>query len=199
MIHQTLTFDAVTHSYSLAGRPLPGVTSVINALLPGWQADDWYLQRGQALHHGCRLLDSGTLDWLTVHEQIRPRIKAWMKFTTDYPAEILAMEQPMASEKYGFAGTPDRVFLDPAGKVVVADIKSSYAAQARLQLGAYSLLVTDNLNRQPVKAVIVELAESGAYKTCWLDKWELRRAEQQFLAVLTVFNFAKQHNLLRGP
>lgn len=191
-----LDFDPRTHTYRLAGQRLPSVTQIIDAILPLWKVDDWYLQRGIAVHHGARLLDAGVLDWSSVDAEIEPRIRAWQKFRQDFPAEIIAMEKPLAHAKLRYAGTMDRLLLRD-GRYVLADLKNTISQQVRLQLAGYSLLWTVNGGGIVQAAVAVELDESGTYSCLWLNKHELRRAEQQWLALLTVYNFANEHSLLR--
>lgn len=186
-------FDAETHQYLLDGRRLPSVTEIIGATLPGWQADDWYLQRGRALHHGCRLLDEGCLDWATVAPEIEPQIRAWQQFLEDSGATCEAIERPLASERYQYAGTLDRM-LNVAGYLTVCDLKSTIAPQVAVQLAAYGLLWPEKV----IRGVAVELKDDGTYRAQWLNGHELRRAEQVFLACLTVFNFLMTNNLRRS-
>lgn len=190
-------FIEETHTYKLDGKELPSVTRIIDSLLPYWKVDEFYLQRGRATHHGCRLLDENRLDWSSVDAEIKPRIQAWQKFRRDYPAEIVACEKPMAHSNLRYAGTLDRM-LDFKGEQVICDLKNSVSAQVRLQLALYSMAWTANGGRIVQKAVAVELDESGTYSCLWLSRQELRRAEQQALALLTVYNFAVEHKLLKG-
>lgn len=189
-----LTFDAEAHAYKLDGSPLPSVTQVIRAVLPGWQASEWYLQRGRALHHGCRLLDEGRLNWNTVSPEIEPRITAWLHFRADWKATPILAEKPMAHSLYRYAGTPDRVF-DRDDRLTVCDLKSSIEPQVKLQLGAYSLLWAHQSQRKISQAVAVQLNDDGTYRTLWLNAAELRKAELAFLATLTVYGFMQQHRL----
>ena len=192
-----LEFDESEHRYSLDGVVLPSVTTVINAILPQWQADQWAMDRGTATHHGCRLLDEGRLDWSSVDPEIEPRIRAWQKFRREFPSEVIANEQRVFSAQHRFAGAVDRILEFKGGDVCVCDLKNSVSPQVVLQLAAYSLAWTIGGGRKPIRAVAVELLETAEYRCHWFSKHELRRAEQQFLAVLTVFNFAREHNLLR--
>ena len=192
----TLEFDAEAHKYTLGGTALPSVTQIIQAVLPVWEASDWYLQRGAATHHGCRLLDEGRLDWTSVDPEIEPRIRAWQKFRIHFPADMIACEKALAHPKYRYAGTLDRI-LERKRTMIVADLKNSISAQVRLQLAAYSLLWTAESGETVHQGVAVELLASGDYRCLWMDKFELRPAEQQWLALLTTFNFAQEHNLLR--
>lgn len=190
-----LVFNAEKHEYLLNGERLPSVTGIIGAVIPGFQASQWHMDRGTATHHGCRLLDEGRLDWTSVDPEIKPRIEAWKAFnsTLDINTETIAIELPMASSVYRFAGTCDRIYRNGDG-ITIIDIKSTIEPQVRLQLGAYSLLfVAPKVARQ---AGAVECRADGTYKTLWLNSRELKRAEQQFLALLTVYNFMSEHGLL---
>ena len=198
MSEAVFTFDADAHVYRLNGAALPSVTSVIRAVVPSWEVGDYFLQRGRATHYGCHLLDAGTLDHDTVAEEIRPRIAAWAKFRADFPAEIVASEMPYAHKMFRYAGTLDRLLKDQHGDLLVADLKNSISPHVIPQLGAYSLLWTANHPTQKLrKAVAVELRDNGTYACQWLTAPELRRAEQTFLAMLTVYGFIQQHNLLK--
>ena len=189
-----LEFDEATHKYTYHGQPLPSVTQVIKSVLPGYQAPEWYLQRGRALHHGCRLMDTGNLDWSTVSPEITGQMQAWAKFKADLCPQIVACEEPLAHPIYRYAGTLDRILLH-GGKLVVCDLKSTIEPQVRLQLAAYRLLWEANKGDCIKSAVAVELNEDGNYKTLWLNAAELRVAEQTFFGCLSVFGFAKTHNL----
>lgn len=195
----TLDFDESTHTYRIDGVRVPSVTQVIQAILPPRYefAGEWHMQRGAATHHGCRLLDEGRLDWASVDPEIEPRIRAWQQFRQQYGGEIVANEQPLASLKHRYAGTLDRM-IEKGQSLIVADLKNSVAAQVYLQLAAYSLLWKEETGWTPSDAVAVELLEGGEYRCRWMNKHELRRAEQQWLALLTVFNFAQEHKLLKG-
>lgn len=191
-----LTFDPEKHEYRQAGRVLPSVTQILRATLPAWQASEWYLQRGRALHHACRLLDEGRLDRSSVAPEIGPRVRAWERFVADSGCMVLAenIERKMASAKYGFAGTCDRVILF-RNVLYVLDLKSTLAAQVAVQLGGYKLLLRESTEVTCLRAVAVELRDTGEYKAKWIDYPELRLAEQTFLSCLTVFNFMQANNL----
>ena len=193
----TLTFNAFNHAYHLDGKSVPSVTTIIRAVIAGWSASEWHMQRGTAVHRACELLDQGLLDRATVFPEIESRVKAWEKFRADYPGIVETMETPLGSERYRFAGTPDRVFLEKNHHVIV-DLKSSIEPQVKLQLGGYSLLWAENRGdgRKIAKAGAVELRENGTYSVLWLSAHQLRRAEQQFLALLTVYNFMNDNDLL---
>jgi hypothetical protein len=190
-----LAFDAESHIYTLGKQKVPSVTQVINSILPGWQADEWYMQKGTAMHHGCRLMDEGRLDRTSVSFEIAGRLDAWEKFRAECPGKILAAEHPMAHPLFRFAGTLDRVFV-VNDAVTLVDIKSSISPQAKVQLGAYKTLWdTCSSGHIITKGVAVELSDDGSYRTLWLDRKELELCARTFLACLTIYNFKQKERL----
>lgn len=190
-----LEFFEDSHTYKLDGRAVPSVTQAIQAILPMRPMDDYYLQRGTAVHRACELYDRGTLDEASVDPEIAPRLEAWKKFRSDFGGEIAMNERRLASKKYQFAGTVDRVFAK-GGKLILVDLKNGWYKQSILQIGGYGLLLAED-GRTPHRAGIVELLECGAYHCRWMERADLRRAEQQFLALLSVFGFAAENKLLK--
>lgn len=190
-----LKFDAETHSYWLRGQRLPSVTQVIQRVMPyEGPRDEWAMQRGSAMHHGCALDDMGKLDWDSVSPEIEGRILAWRKFRRDWPAGLVQAEQPLASEKYRFAGTPDRVFDGGNGLNVLCDLKSNIVPQSIVQVGFYSLLLAENRIKID-RAVVVELRDDESFRCEWLDPLALRKAERVALACLTCHGFMAGHQL----
>lgn len=196
-----LTFDEESHTYRIGGQVVPSVTSVIGRVMPVWQADEFYLQRGRALHHGCVLSDRGTLDWNSVSPEIEGRILAWRNFRQQWPAGIIEMEMPLGSTAYRFAGTFDRLF-EFDGEYILCDIKSTVEPQVEIQLGGYSLLWKERVgilgrNRREwvARAVAVQVNPDETYRATWFDGAALRRAESAFIACLTIHNFMESRNL----
>lgn len=183
-----ITFNPERHEYTLNGRRVPSVTEVIQSVLPGYQAEPWYLQRGQALHLACRYLDEGRLDRSSVSPEIEGRVMAWERFRRELPSENVAIEEYLGDELHGFAGTLDRVLM-VKGELCLVDIKSSHAPQTIIQLGGYQRLWWHNKNRSIAQAAEVVLNEDGTYRATWLNKYEMNRGERVFLACLSVHNF----------
>lgn len=194
---ESLTLDDA-HIYRLNGMPIPGVTEIIKCVYPSiFQASEWHMNRGTATHYACELADRNVLAWDSVDPEILPRVQAWQRFRDDFPAEVVGNETKLYHPVYRFAGRIDRVF-ERENRLILTDLKNSIQATVRIQLGFYSLLVSANNNgRKVFKAVAVELLESGEPRCFWLDQNNLRRAEQQALATLTVFSFMKNHGLER--
>jgi len=189
-----LQFDSSRHTYTLDGQILPSVTQVVRAVLPGqFQAEPHHLERGTLVHELCQQFDENFLDWTAVPATVLGRVRAWQEFRSAAGLVPVLAEQPLASRTYRFAGTLDRLGSVPGVGLVVVDLKSTIEPRVRLQLGAYSLLACENGHGKPARAAAVELREDGSYRTLWLSPYELRLAEQQFLAALTVWNFQQQY------
>lgn len=190
-----LTLDN-QHVYRLGGRVLPGVTQIIRSCISGWQAGEWYLQRGQAVHAAIHLHLQGRLDRSSLDPRIEGRVRAIIAFLEQTKLEPLAVEWRLASEKYQFAGTLDFYARrrNPAGFFLV-DWKSTLTPEVRVQLGAYSLLLKESGSNPITTAVAVEARDDETFKCGYYIAAELRAGEQTFLAMLTVHNFKKRHNL----
>lgn len=181
------------HRYKIGDVAIPSVTQVIADVLPGWQADPWYMERGAALHRACELFDSGTLDWSTVAPEIEPRLVAWKKFRQECPAEMIACEMRLHHPVYHYAGTLDRAFQNRG--VLIGDIKSSLSAQILPQLGGYSAMWEKRFGTRVVGGVGIELRDNATYKCQWFDKKEIENGGRIFLAALTIYSFKKKEQL----
>lgn len=150
-----LTFEEVTHTYTLKGIVLPSVTQIIrdNRLSSDFSfvsAANMEMARqlGQAVHIATHYNDEGTLDDATVDPVVLPYLNAWRQFVTDRGIEFVALEQRVADPVYQFCGTVDRigrlVTARNAGEIVI-DLKTGNpaAAGAHYQTAAYAHLVRD--------------------------------------------------------
>jgi hypothetical protein len=151
-----LVFTSEPHAYYLHGIKIPNVTSVLQEekLSPDYsRVDDAILTRalevGRAVHKACELDDWGDLDWYDIDDVLYPYLKAWRNFLDDYPQLDMQkdwIEKPIASLKYKYAGTPDRLMVDNIEKKNgVIDIKTctSYHPSHQLQLTAYKIPIEE--------------------------------------------------------
>lgn len=189
----TIDFCPESHSYKVNGESVPNVTSIISDVMGvGWRADQWYLQRGTAVHHAARLLIEGKLDWSTVDDRILGRIRAVEKILLDFAVfgngEQLIVERPVASERYHFAGTVDLIVWP-----TIFDWKGTLDPRAELQIGAYAIGAAETFKTSPKTGIVVEVHDDGSYKC--VTYHDLARAKNLFLAALTVYGFKKKHNL----
>ena len=75
----SLEFDAATHTYTANGKVVPSVTQIISELLPmQFKCDDWYLQRGSAVHACAAMIARGAN--FDFDERISGQVAAIKKF-----------------------------------------------------------------------------------------------------------------------
>jgi hypothetical protein len=125
-----LSFDALAHSYTLDGQPVPNVTRILSTagLVDLSRVPPQVLERkrqlGRAIHRACELHDLDLLDDASVSPEVRPYLDAWVEWKAMTHYEPLLSEYRVYSERYGYAGTFDRLGLIQ-GRQVLIDIKSS--------------------------------------------------------------------------
>lgn len=146
----TLHFDAATHTYTLGGRKLPSVTQACSVLTPDAFArvPPAVLARkraiGVALHAAIALDVAGELDEDTIAPEVAPYFAAWRRSMQIAPLKVIECEVPRASERYGYAGTPDLVALsERTGARWLLDVKSvaMLSPVTAIQTAAYAALV----------------------------------------------------------
>ena len=83
-----LLFDATTHTYRFNGKPVPGVTSIVEPLTDFRLVKPDVMQAAQqlgtAVHLACELDDHGTLDTDDLDPALIPYLPAWRQFCHDY-------------------------------------------------------------------------------------------------------------------
>jgi hypothetical protein len=164
-----------SHSYTLDGTPMPGVTTVIGILdkpaLVGWAANT---TAAYAIEHWARLAEMPIPERLKALEKARysgnraatqkghrihnmaeamqhgkpvdcppelvPDVQAIARLLDQWQAESVAIEAPIASTRYGYAGTLDVVAKCPKLGTAVWDFKTGKGVyrETALQLGAYA-------------------------------------------------------------
>ena len=188
---EAVTFDPVTHVYTIGGRVLPSVTQIINAVIPRqWSPDPWYMDRGTMIHKAVALMLRKELD----ESSLDPRIIGYVAAAKAFWATAgidgdLDFENPMADQKRGFAGTPDLL----GGDNEIVDWKSGTVdATAEIQLGGYAVL-TNPIAPSRRRLFAVELHEDGTFT---IFRYEERRAYGLFMNVLSVYQWMKIHGKL---
>ena len=125
-----LKLDQVTHTYTLDGRRIDGLTSTIAEAGLIRSSDLGYLKKGTAVHRATELWDKGTLDESTVHPDIIGYLESWKCFRKDQNYTPLYIEKSLFDSIYLYAGTVDRLPL--------LDLKSgSKEAFHKWQLAGY--------------------------------------------------------------
>lgn len=135
-----LMFDPGEHTYEADGVVYPSVTQILQGV--GIIDTRWYkpgsAEKGAAKHKLFEQYLKKTLDWSTLTDEALALIEQYQNFLTNETAEILCIEKARYSKELGYAGTPDLVYRDKDGKVIVLDIKTGAPEKWHaLQLAAY--------------------------------------------------------------
>jgi hypothetical protein len=185
------TFDAATHTYAIEGRKVPSVTQVLNDLIPGFKAGEWYLNRGQAVHACAALIAQGVE--FEHDPAIDGQVRAVRRFFAEVKPVVLSVEKQVYSARYQYAGTLDLFGLVDL-RTMVVDFKASESAALPYQLAAYSIaLPPEQLTRYGCGVII---NEDGSYKMTKV--FDLRLYQQSFLALLTAYNIRRQAGIKEG-
>lgn len=187
---QGFKFVPETHEYFLDNVRLPGVTEVLKSV--GIIDDRWFSKewawRGSVVHKCCELDDLGDLDESSVAEEAKGYLEAWRKCKQECGFVPDVIERCYFSEKYLFAGTPDRVGpIHFDWKNTVLDLKTgSIQPWTDLQLAAYSELT------KTFERVAVALKADGTYTVKVYPVGERQRDMNIFLAALAIYNWRRQ-------
>lgn len=202
-----LRFTEQGHRYTVGGLWVPSTTQVIEASAPltDFAKDPKAAAFGSEFHHVSAYADQGELDQYDYNHAMDPWLDGWRKFRRDFPMLVPfrmggkpAIEMRLYSDRYGYAGTIDRVWRNPQDRyVIVNDIKTgSKCATWDLQTAAYTGLFMENVQpaRFPVKRWITQVGE-GTYKL-HIPRNPWRMDLTVYLAMLTVHNWNREHNKL---
>lgn len=180
-----LQFDPTTHRYSVDGKKVPGVSEILKTVGLGKDfsgVDDFYRQRGVAVHKAIELFIGGVLDESSVHPLWEPYFTGFRRFIGKRSLPGGYCELPLYSEEFGFAGTVD-LYLPGIG---IFDYKCSKSADlvAKFQGDAYRLLIAENFGDN-VPFRVVQLPGDGTYqlisyteKNLWESVMELYREKK---------------------
>jgi hypothetical protein len=181
------TFDEALHEYRIAGRVVPGVTSVLGDLIPGWRASEWHLQRGRAVHACAAMLARG-LEF-THDSQIDGQVAALRRFWSEVRPEPIEVERAVYSVSYQYAGTFD-LLASAGGRIVMVDYKATLTPAVPYQVAAYALA----MDAPKVSfGVGVELRDDGKYRMS--EMYPLRLYTQGWLALLTAYNIRRRYGI----
>lgn len=186
-----LTFDQASHTYFWNGKPVPGVTSILQALhsFDGVPAGvlEAAQDRGTAVHLCCEYLDKGILDEESIDPAITGYVDAWRLFTAEMRPVWSHIEAQVYHQVMRYAGTVDRVG-QLQGREFVLDIKTSIASHPvwGLQTAAYG----HALGKQDAARATVQLRADGTYR---LIEWKDTADWPTFVSLITINNFLQKH------
>ncbi|TET97701.1 MAG: hypothetical protein E3J23_08465 [Candidatus Stahlbacteria bacterium] len=164
-----LEFDEAKHIYTLDGRELPSVTTILKncgcmKALPFYT--DAGAANGKRRHLLTELYDNRTLDWGTIASEDMPYLEGWITARKDLnitvePSEI---EVQLYHPILGYAGTADRICLVDGVRTIL-DIKNGAPAKWNvLQLILYGLAYSVLFEQSLPELLCVYLKKNGKYK-----------------------------------
>jgi hypothetical protein len=179
-----LTFDPEKHEYRLNGVVIPSITQILAGV--GLIDTTWFTEasrdRGTLVHRIIHWHLTGELDEDSVDPTLKPYFDAFLQFERDSKLTVEAIEKPMVSELYRFAGTPDIVGCQNGHNAVI-DIKTgSIPAWVALQLAGQEILV----NHPSIERFSLLLTGDGKYK---LTPHRGRQDRQLFLSALALYHW----------
>lgn len=212
-----LQFDAPTHTYSLDGNVLPGVTETIRPLAPDYDRFPSYeaRERGTLVHALTAVMDGRDDLWPEMPEgredELSGYCDAWHKFKCESKAAIFPefIEAQVYHKLYGYAGTIDRFVAMPSWREpqyqsprYVLDIKTgAYDSTHQLQLAAYLFAKSYGAPSLDFHsgAMAVYLRRNGTYTIRSYTSKELSGAFKVFLALRSIAEWKKEHGPTTQP
>ena len=177
-----------SHQYQVDGQPCEGVTEIIkeSGLMPIYNSDIYYLDRGRYVHEAIALYFKGTLDFEALSEGIKGFVESAIEYITVTGYKPSLVETMLYSPTFHFCGTVDAVPL--------IDWKNSSKCDWHLlQLSAYYNLCIEN-NIATEKPRVVHLREDGKLpKVEPYTLVQIREGLNIFASALAVYRWRKEH------
>ena len=127
--YSRVDYDPVSHTYTLDGKQLSGITGVIkDKLFPSYYKDvpedvlNKAAERGHRIHTAIELFDTCDIPTEDCDE-----LKGYIEeiFSHDFIGRHMASEY-VVSDNEQYASAIDKVYADGMGGVILADIKTTY-------------------------------------------------------------------------
>ena len=192
-----LQLRAQTHEYLKDGIPVPGVSQILReaGLVDLSHVPEDTLKRaqrfGSAGHRATELFDLKNLKEETLDPALSPYVEGWKKFLRETGFIVEAVEEPVFSNKYWYAGRLDRRGLLYGVRTVV-DIKftASMEPVTAIQLAAYQEAYNEGKRPQDKikNRAIVQLKANGSYALPSKDFFQ-KSDFSVFFAALTLRNW----------
>jgi hypothetical protein len=199
-----LVFDAQAHAYTLDGRELLSVTTV---LVEAGMSDprhwtDEARDRGTAVHEAVSLHTEGLLDVSLVYPAYRPYVDGYLRFLSESRVVVEESERRICDPSLGYAGTLDLLVAwksDDGQKVTrrgLLDIKTGSVPPAvGPQTAAYLRCARAWFPAgTPIHRFALHLPGDGTYRLIPLTN---PQDEHDFLAALRVAHFRRTHGIGR--
>ncbi len=176
------------HKYFVDGQACEGVTEIIkeSGLMPNYNSDIYYLDRGRYVHEAIALYFKGTLDFDALSEGIKGFVESAIEYITVTGYKPDLVEAMLYSPTFHYCGTVDVVPL--------LDWKSGGKSPWQsLQVAAYwNLLVENKICFE--RPTVVYLREDGKLpKTQPYSVSELSESFNVFASALKVLRWKKEN------
>ena len=207
MIFQApLQFDEIQHRYTLNGKPVPSVTSIISTVSADSILSNNFKMagiRGTAVHAVCEKLNNGEqVNVSSLDEDINRYVQGYISFLQTGLYEVTHSELRVYSPTKYYAGTVDIIAKNKKGDYCVMDIKTSalVSPTASLQMAAYAGAIEEmsakgllDLGKIKIKErVVIWLTGDGKYE---LVKYKDPSDYNVFVCMLAAHNWRKKHGV----
>ena len=185
---EVLTFDEVAHEYRVAGRVVPSVTQIVNAVLaPDYsRCEPWHMERGRAVHRAAELIGLGK-HLAPVCDAIAGRVEAVRRWYAEHPGfAVTAVERRVHTKSY--AGTLD-LWGEESGKHLLLDWKCGPHITTCWQLGGYAHALKSETGIEVRKGRGVTLNDDGTYNET--EDYDLRRYATEWQWIMGVYRIKK--------
>ena len=199
-----LYFDDAEHRYYLDGEEIPSVTRILKPLNDFSMIRPEVLQhaadRGTAVHKAIELYVEGTLDELSLCDEIKPYFAGFKKFVAEKHPEFVMSEQRVYHPGMQYAGAMDLLLNMPSPYIV--DVKNTAAISPSwaIQLCAYqeALLscpdIRPNIDSNELNRAVLWLKRNGAYQLVPFAKKDYAKDLALFKTLLNAVHAeAKMH------
>jgi len=180
---EVLRFDEKTHRYTLSGKPLAGVTTIISNIPEELALSSAFMRKaalGTEVHAICERINRGMkVSFKGVDPEIKLYVDGWKKFLVDFEVKPLLCECCVYHDLYGYAGTLD-LFAFVGGHPVILDIKtvSCMSRTPALQTAAYNEALHHLWKKKKIDTVkptgdrmVVQLLPDGGYKLYYYSRF----------------------------
>lgn len=163
-----ISLDVATHRYSVDGKPVHGVTHILEA--SGMKSAKWTdeaaMRKGTLVHQTIELAVEGDLDRASLDERLVPYLEAFCKWQHEMGVEDLQSEQRVFHPLLHYCGTLD-ILAKVRGALYVVDLKSGSPDHWHpIQTAAYAMAWVASLPGPapgtPKRAALY-LSEDGKY------------------------------------
>lgn len=190
--------DEATHTYTVKGVVIPGVTTVIKPLInydniPS-HVLEWKRGLGVAVHKACELYDMGKLDKNSIDPAVEMYLNAWMRFLRETKFQIETLESVVYHKGYRYAGTNDRTGILNGNRCVI-DLKTTaqLSPAVGVQTAAYMAAENERLVISPFQLTHrfgLQLKPDGSYR---LQEYKDISDFSTFLGCLQIYNWRARH------